>query len=68
MSKYTSTLCFDKVASIWPHSDDGAINVPQLRSQVFDCYLAACVEIFQGVCMSIVDMLSFFLRRFLYLV
>ena len=67
-SKYMSTLCFDEVASVWPYSDDGAINVPQLRSWVLDCHLAANVEVFQGVCMFIVDTLSFLLRRFPYLV
>ena len=37
-SKSMSTVCFDKVTSMWPHSDDGATNIPQLRSQVLDCY------------------------------
>ena len=27
-SKSMSTVCFDKVASMWPHSDVGATNVP----------------------------------------
>ena len=69
-NKYMSTLCFDEVTSIilWPHSDNGAINVPQLRSRVLDCYLAANEEILQGECMFIENTLNFLLRRFLYLV
>ena len=64
--KHSSTLCLDKVVSIWSHGSDGAINIPQLRSQVLNCYLAANVEFFHCMGMFIIGTLSLFVGWFMY--
>lgn len=61
-------LCFDVVVSMWTHSTDGAINLPQLRSWMFDCYMAANLEFFHHTFMYVVDSLCLFLGLLTHLI